>query len=288
MKIALIIAVWKRHDLEKIVIDSYIEQSKKFGFEIIIAGSEGARSKRLAKGCHYLEVDNSPLSKKHNEMLLKAKELDMDGVVLMGSDDLVSDSYWEWVYSQDMKGEQLLGLKDFYFYSTRTKELSYWGGYKQGKQVAGAGRLFTKAVLDKLNWKLWSDDKEHGLDSDCSQRLLKFNITEKSTTMAEMNAFLVDIKHTVSITSQSLISNCKKANFDIMAKAVNKKVVEKVEKLEQPKEKKKKVIVSDLDPKLTYTFVSNGSSEHLKKGGKFKIDGAMANQLIIKGYGNVE
>ena len=60
MKIGLAIGVYKRHDLEKIVIDNYKEQSKKYGFEIIIAGSEGAASKKLAKDCHYIEVENNP------------------------------------------------------------------------------------------------------------------------------------------------------------------------------------------------------------------------------------
>lgn len=49
MNIALIIAVYKRHDLEKIVLDNYRKQSKKFGFDIIVAASEGNVSKRLAR-----------------------------------------------------------------------------------------------------------------------------------------------------------------------------------------------------------------------------------------------
>src|SRR6056297_86817 len=98
MKVALVLAIYKRHDLEKIVLDNFRRQSKKFGFEIIVAGSEGETSKRLAKGCHYIEVENDPLSDKHNELIKKAKELDVDGVVLMGSDDIVNDEFWTWIY----------------------------------------------------------------------------------------------------------------------------------------------------------------------------------------------
>ena len=46
MNIALIISVYNRHDLEKIVLDNYRRQSKKFGFEIIVAGGEGDAPRR--------------------------------------------------------------------------------------------------------------------------------------------------------------------------------------------------------------------------------------------------
>lgn len=281
MKIALIIAVWKRHDLEKIVIDSYIEQSKKFGFEIIIAGSEGDLSKKLAKGCHYIEVENSPLSNKHNALIKKAKSLNVDGVVLMGSDDLVSDAYWDWIYSQNMSDKDLLGLKDFYFYSTKTKLLSYWSGYQSGKQLAGAGRLFTKTVLDKMDWKLWDDNLIKGLDTNCSMRLNNKGIKERSVTMKEINAFLVDIKHTRSITKQDFIDNCINVNFEIMAKQVASKVVKKVKDLEPSKEQ-----IFELNKE--YEIIGTGTSKHFAKDEIVFVGGDICQILINKGYANLK
>jgi len=281
MKIALVIAVWKRHDLEKIVIDSYIEQSKKFGFEIIIAGSEGSLSKKLAKGCHYVEVLNTPLSNKHNALIKKAKSLNVDGVVLMGSDDLVSNAYWEWVYSQNMSDVDLLGLKDFYFYSTKTKTLSYWSGYQSGKQLAGAGRLFTKTVLDKMDWKLWDDGLIKGLDTNCSMRLNQKGIKERSVSMDDINAFLVDIKHTRSITKHEIIDNCINVNFEIMAKQVNSKVVKKVVNLETPKEQV-------FDNNKEYEIIGTGTSKHFAKDKIAVVGGDICQTLINKGYANLK
>ena len=62
MKLALHFCLYKRHDLESIVIDYYKGLQKKFNFDIIIGGSEGDKSKALAKGCIYYEIENKPIS----------------------------------------------------------------------------------------------------------------------------------------------------------------------------------------------------------------------------------
>ena len=49
MKLALIIAIYDRNDLERITLSRFKDQSKKFGFEIIVAGSEGNISKAIAR-----------------------------------------------------------------------------------------------------------------------------------------------------------------------------------------------------------------------------------------------
>ena len=79
--IAILLTIYQRHDLEEIVIDRLNEQKKKFGFEIIIIGSEGEKSKALAKGNHYIEVDNYPVSHKHQAGLDKARELNCEAYV---------------------------------------------------------------------------------------------------------------------------------------------------------------------------------------------------------------
>lgn len=284
MKIALIIAVYKRHDLTKIALDNFRAQSKKYGFEIIVAGSEGNVSRQLANGCHYIEVPNQPLSDKHNAMVNKAKELNVDGIVLMGSDDIVSDSYFDWVYSLDKDSDKLHGLKDFYFYSTQTHSLHYWGGYKQGKQIAGAGRFFSRAVLDKLSWQLWDSGLYKGLDTCTSNKLKSNGIKEIPVSMESISAFMVDVKHTFSITSLDIIGNCQESNIEIMEKKVRKPAVKKVQELKNEPQTAKKIYSSN----EVVNFVANGKSKHLVAGKVYELDGAKANILIAKGYGEAE
>jgi hypothetical protein len=160
MKNTLIICVYKRHDLERIVIENFKRQSIIFGFDIIVVGSEGILSKQLAEGCHYVECENFPVSNKHNKALEKAKELNAKGVILMGSDDFVSDSYFEFIEQFNEQTSELIGLKDLYFYSTKTKRLGYWKGYTS--TTVGAGRYFSRAILEQMEWQLWSDKKNTG------------------------------------------------------------------------------------------------------------------------------
>jgi len=294
MNLALVIAVWKRHDLERIVIDNFKRQSAKYGFQIIIAGSEGDSSKALAEGCHYLEVPNKPVSNKHLKLSEKAKELDVDGVVLMGSDDIVNDEYWDFIYSLSADEESLIGLKDFYFYDVESKELAYWGGYRNGKQTAGAGRFFSRKVLEQVDWKLWRRGLNKGLDSSTNKILKAKEIGEKSYTMDETNAFLVDVKHTHSITSKAIIGACNVVNSEIMAKKLGNKVVEELDKLEQPKPrakrapKKVKIEKVSLDYSKEYVFIANNVSKHLKSGKEYNLDGRKAEILINKGYGKLK
>lgn len=285
MKIALIISVWKRHDLEKLVVDRFLSQSKKFGFEIVIAGSEGNKSKDLANGCHYIETVNFPVSNKHNAMLEKAKELNVDGVVLMGSDDMVCDNYWKFINTFTSKEIDVVGLKDLYFYSTLSKCLGYWSGFSNGKQTVGAGRFFSRYILDSMDWKLWNDGLNKGLDTNCTNRLLSKGISEKMFSMEESKVFLMDIKHTYSITNQAILNACKQVNIDIMAKKVSKKTADEVQSLDPIEAKPKQVEVEFFNGKRE--FLCNGSSPHLKKDLIVNVDHHTAQVFVNRGFGKL-
>ena len=282
MKLALVLAVYRRHDLESIVIERFKDQSQRFGFEIIIAGSEGAVSQKLAEGCHYIETPNYPVSNKHNALIKKAKELDVDGVVLMGSDDLVCDNYWKWIMKFTPNEERIIGLKDLYFYSTTTKKLYYWSGYQSGKQTAGAGRFFSRYILEHQDWKLWDDGHNKGLDSNCNSRYPR----ERGYTMQESGVFLVDVKHSRSITSHLILELCEASNKSIMAKRVTKKTVDQIDKLETPETVES--VLSELDPQKMYVFISNGKHKNLPEGLEVEETGEICAQLMVKGYGQIK
>lgn len=280
MRNALLICVYKRHDLEKITIENFKRQSQKFGFDVIIVGSEGILSKQLAEGCHYVECNNFPVSNKHNKGLEKAKELNAKGVILMGSDDIVSDSYFEFIEQFGEQTSELIGLKDLYFYSTESKKLGYWKGYTSTSTTVGAGRYFSRAILEQMNWQLWSEKRNKGLDTDCLKRLTKQGITERIFTMEESNVFLVDIKHSRSITDKCIIEVCEPVNSDIMAKRVAKKTLEQVQALEPQKEVK-----ATFNANEKYDLLSNGNAFLGAKDTLIQdVSGVDAEILVNKGF----
>lgn len=278
MKLALIIPIYKRHDLTKITLDRFMEQSKKFGFEIIVAGSEGEVSKKLASDCHYIEVPNEPLSNKHNALLTKAKELKVDGVVLFGSDVLVNDDYWMFINGFSKNESKLIGILDAWFYCTESKKIGHWKGYKNGQQSLGSGRFFSKKILDKLGWVLWNEGLMSGLDTNSLNNLKAKGVSEKIYTSDEAGIFMVDVKHTFSITNKAIVDLCEETNTNIMAKKIGKKDAKKVLDLEIPK---KESLKSNLNGVVE--IKGTGLVKTMPKNQFYTVDAALAEILINKG-----
>jgi hypothetical protein len=282
MKLALIIAIYNRHELETIVIDNFKRQSEKFGFEIIIAGSEGEVSKELAKGLHYIEVPNFPISNKHNSMLVVAQHLQVDGVVLMGSDDFVSDSFWTNIYKFTPTETNVKGLSDLYFYSVESKKIGYFKGYKNTTQSVGAGRFFSKFVLEKMDWKLWSDGLNVGLDSDCSTRCKSQGIEDNLYSMKESKAVLIDVKCGISITNEAIIDTCEIMDTKKVFSKIDKNTIDKINLLEVIKPEP-----LDLDFNKEYSIMSTGNRYLGDKGTIHTMLGESALIIINKGFGKL-
>ena len=277
MKLALVVCIYNRHDLESIVLENFKRQSKKYDFDVIVVGSEGDVSRKLAKGCIYVEHPNNPVSDKHNAGIAKAKEIGCNGVILMGSDDIVSDNYFDFVKSK-VESNSVIGLKDLYFYSTRDKHLTYFKGYANNSQTVGAGRFFPLSVLEKMNWTLWSSGLNRGLDTDCSNRLASKGITEEMHSMNDIDVFLVDVKHSISISCHSITLVGEQTNIEIMDKKLPKKTVSKVKALESAEEKS-----IELDASKSYLLRSNGKSKFIKDGFEFVENAENAKVLLGKG-----
>ena len=68
-KVALITAVWKRHELTSLVLNRFRnikdELAGTISLELIAVGSEGATSQKLCEshGFTYIEQDNMPLNR---------------------------------------------------------------------------------------------------------------------------------------------------------------------------------------------------------------------------------
>jgi hypothetical protein len=283
MKIAIITTIWKRPELTKIVLNYYLQFKDKYNLELICVGSEGDISRKLAKGWHYIEYKNLPVSEKHNQLLIKAKQLKIDGVILIGSDDLMSEEVIK--YYSEITTENVLGFKDIYFYLCEQKELYYFKPPIY-RQTIGAGRFFPKKVLEKMNWQLWDNHLNHGLDTNCSGKLKELGIKEEGILLSDIDGFIVDVKHSDNITIFAGVKHSSTlVDLKIMAKSIkNKNTVKEIQKLEPKVEEKEPEI--DLEENSKYHFVSNGKDKSLKQNSE--QFGFMCKILIKKGLGHVE
>lgn len=176
MKLAIVTTLWKRHALERISLIRWRAalaelEARGIHGEIVATGSEGEVSAELAAGAgaHYLEHANLPLSEKWNACYRKARELEPDVVMIMGSDDWITTDAIERL-SRDALEHGYSALADMYMHCLIRGITAHFPGYgRDSRHVAdtiGAGRTLRKDVLDRVNWKFFPRDRNRALDHD--------------------------------------------------------------------------------------------------------------------------
>lgn len=208
IKPVIVTGMWKRPEVFKIFGQHY----KDLGIDVIVAGSEGKESEKLAKkyGFHYIEIENHPLATKMNATTLKAKELGYTHVICVGSDDLLSKELIDEYLKLMRKGYDYIGVTDFYFYEMESSKAAYWGGYRDRQRLghtAGAGRVISRTLLDEWDWKPWDDKDSKYLDNSM-QTKLRSSLHPKTTfSLKEKGLLAVDIKSQVNMTPFELWDN---------------------------------------------------------------------------------
>lgn len=204
MRLGILTAIWKRDDVFK-VFKQGIERLKEHSnieIEIVCVGSEGEHSANQCKEYHYVETPNNPLSDKWNSGMLKMKELNVDYVLCLGSDDLVSNSLLDRYIEAMEYNFDFIGLLDCFLYDSISNKLVFWTGYNGIRvgETAGIGRCLSKRLLDIFEWKPWNNAKDRGLDGEMFKKLRNIPHTQKVFGCIKDNIFALDIKDKNSMT----------------------------------------------------------------------------------------
>lgn len=118
-KLALCFCIWKRHKLERIVIEYYLGLSKQFNFDIVVCGSEGEKSAKVARNCVYIEHPNAPVSNKHNALMQSLKGKGYDGAILIGSDDIIEPKLFNYYFQIPNNAKEYKGFEDVYYWQPK-------------------------------------------------------------------------------------------------------------------------------------------------------------------------
>jgi hypothetical protein len=155
-----------------------VKRIKRQDVDIILVGSS-SYDEQTAKiaGASYVEYNNTPLSSKIQVGIEVSRLSDPDAIMISGSDNWLSDN---WI------SESIKYIGDYNVIGTR-----YWYAAKLQNKIPleiiqckysddriprredphGAGRIFTKSLLDKINWKLYDFKVNSVLDFKCWDRL---------------------------------------------------------------------------------------------------------------------
>jgi hypothetical protein len=184
---------------------------------MFVAGSEGSISNDIAcqYGLTYIETPNFPLSHKHNEVLKLSKQWNPDGVVLIGSDDVMCDNVLMY-YNNYLKNNKTepTGFVDAHFlWSDLT---GYWSGYSNHRigETMGAGRLYPKYCLDMIDWDLWNESQNCGLDYIATQRIKNKNIKLNSLSLKDIDGFIIGIESKIGVAKKVDKSICTEIGID--------------------------------------------------------------------------
>ena len=200
MKFAIITAIWQREPITKIFLKSVQRYWQDYGIQTMIAGSEGVRTRDMCldAGAGYTETPNEPLSKKWNQAIMGAWiAWKPDGFILMGSDDFMNDKIIETLQNALIKGIDVAGFRDCYFYNSKTGEAGYWAGYsvdhRRGESI-GMGRLLSAKAFKALGGRPWSHARA-GLDWIMMQRLKKQKFLKREVfSVKDVGGALLDVK----------------------------------------------------------------------------------------------
>lgn len=209
MKIAIVTAIWQRPEVWEMFkrgVRRLRNQYEDVEVEVCVAGSEGYRSQNRCKEkwIHYVEVPNHPLGRKVNTASLLAKETNADYYLMMGSDDIICNKLFDLYLDYMEAGIDYIYLMDGYFFDTTTKKALYWAGYRQahnkGKSL-GAGRLLSRNLMEKMEFKCWHDVRLSGLlDQAMEEKLEQIEYTEQEIYCRDNDCALIDIKSSTNMT----------------------------------------------------------------------------------------
>jgi hypothetical protein len=153
---------------------------------------------------------NEPLSEKWNYGLEQLKYIDFDAVIMMGSDDYFDERFLDFVRS-NWRDYDMIGFIDMYFKDNQGVNF-YWSGYKSNRvgEPAGAGKVYSKEYLERINYNLFPNPSNRGLDGQ-AWTVVNFTKARKFiTSLKENKLWLCDIKDGDGITPLSSIKGLER------------------------------------------------------------------------------
>lgn len=173
INLLVFVAVWKRPDITELCFMG-IDRIKKhpmYNIEALAVISE----KEMIPLCNkynikWVMTENTPLGKKKNFGLKQASAYQFDYLLEIGSDDLITDELLD-QYLEYFDQYEFFGISDICYVESSNLECRR---LTTNTTTYGAGRIISRKVLESMNWNIWSDEINRGLDNN-SIRNIKSN-----------------------------------------------------------------------------------------------------------------
>lgn len=147
-------------------------------------------------GIDLVEAPNQPLGRKWTLSIEAARDYSWDRMLILGSDDLVSPELLSLYDPQ----KEAWGWSDCHFLGDG--RLFHFRGYDSSrKESIGAGRMLSRDILCRAEWRLWDESLSKGLDASMTARLRSIGVGMPYAPIGGVH--IVDVKGEVSVTPLS-------------------------------------------------------------------------------------
>jgi len=183
MKIVCVMPIYKRPAITIKTLE--LLKKQELPIHIITIGScDIDRKTAESVGVEYLQRPNRPLSDKWQYGIYYARQYDPEAIMICGSDAWLTTNWCKVAYKYINDGFDMVGKRDFYTcYLAPNKKVEIIGRtYKTRKDPVGSGRLISKSILNKLNWKLYPSSINASMDGKSFKRLESKNCRLKIIT----------------------------------------------------------------------------------------------------------
>lgn len=198
MKLGILTALWARPNITMIFLDRMMNIKNRYGIEVVAVGSDDEyRDECAAREIIYTDFENKPLGAKWNHGLKVCQNLDTTHMMILGSDDFVSDEFieYELEFGKDI---DFGGCKDLYMLGANPRRRGYNQFYyfRYKGYLVGPGRIFSRRILDLLGWQGWDNSRNAGLDGSIAKAVKRLGDTVKrgSFFIKDHDLFVVDVK----------------------------------------------------------------------------------------------
>lgn len=170
---------------------------KEVGIDFPVVCVSGVEDRKMCAqyGVHHIVQANRPASMKWDTGMSFLQKLNLDYVLVLGSDDIMSTDLLRAYMTEMEKDVDLIGLNEIYVYDGDGNTKGALRRYTSSR-VLGVGKMLNKRILDKVEWRGWvsSHPRSWGMDG-----LLARNTDKHIRTKSMVSGVVVDVKSADSL-----------------------------------------------------------------------------------------
>jgi hypothetical protein len=166
-KVMVIIAFTERYDIMEKNLYLLNKQTLKPG--VVLVGTTITdiqfckKMQSIYSNIHYIKYQNKPLGLKWQVGVFLARSFNPKSILILGSDDIITQNYVENMYMYIEKGYDMIGKREWY---VLTDGELYNVKYTKKISISlGGGRIYSGRILDKFNWYIFECLRDQGLDT---------------------------------------------------------------------------------------------------------------------------